>query len=263
MIPMEDILYQRVKALMTPWNEEDIYAVSFFVYSNEAYTYGDYDNVTEFHISYNAECDCPGAERDSEERWNYAFWRQDEQPVIDVAEPNAETHQLFAWYKEQGITNIGDEPEDAYCPVGYEELLELVANVARRLQEEGFLREKFGRAIPIIIHGYEYDSLTIEATQYANPNGEAEDFLTWADWDWEDEEDEVPDAFSGDGAQTLDLQEKVVELVRQFRESASGELSPEELAKKMFTSETFMAQCQDLLLSQLRLQRQTTDEEEV
>ncbi len=263
MISMEDILYHRVKTLMTQWNEEDIYAVSFYVYSNEAYAYGGFDNVTEFSVSYNTENDCQGAELRSERRWNYAFWRQDESPVISTWEPTEETHQLFNWYKEQGITNIGDEPEDAFCPVGYEELLGLVANVARRLQEEGFLREKFGRTIPIIIHDLEYIPCTIEATRYANPNGEAEDFLAWADWGWEDEEDEVSDAFSGDSAQTLALQEKVVELVRQFRESAGGELSPEELAKKMFTSETFMAQCQDLLLSQLRLQRQTTDEEEV
>ncbi len=262
MIPMEDILYQRVKTLMTSWNEEGIYAVSFFVYSNEAYTYEDYDNVTEFHISYNAECDCPGAERDSEERWNYAFWRQDELPVIDTAEPNEETHQLFAWYKEQGITNIGDEPEDAYCPVGYEELLELVANVARRLQEEGFLREKFGRAIPIIIHGYEYGPLTIEATQYANPNGEAEDFLAWADWEWEDEEEGLPDALSDDPATASAMQEMADELVRQFHELSGKGLSPEEMAERAVRSERFMTLYREVLLSQLGLQSQNKDEEE-
>ena len=91
--------------------------------------------MTEFSVSYNTENDCQGAELRSERRWNYAFWRQDESPVISTWEPTEETHQIFNWYKEQGITNIGDEPEDAFCPVGYEELLGLVANVARRLQE--------------------------------------------------------------------------------------------------------------------------------
>ena len=94
---------------------------------------------------------------------------------------------LFAWYKENGITNIGEE-DDANCydenyryigkgPAGHYELIRLVTDVAKRLQQERYVEKRFGRKLPIIIHGYEYAWYDIEATQNANINGEAEIFL--------------------------------------------------------------------------------------
>ena len=51
-----------------------------------------------------------------------------------------------------------------------------MSNVARRLQTEGVIKDKFG-AIPIIVHDYEYPWYVEEATSNANPNGEANVFL--------------------------------------------------------------------------------------
>ncbi|MBQ8281075.1 MAG: hypothetical protein IJZ25_01565, partial [Lachnospiraceae bacterium] len=62
-------------------------------------------------------------------------------------------------------------------PVGHYELLKLVSEVAKRLQQEAYIEEKFGRKLPIIIHGLEYAWYDIEATQNANINGEADTFL--------------------------------------------------------------------------------------
>ena len=56
-------------------------------------------------------------------------------------------------------------------------MLTLVSEVAKRLQQEGFLEKKFGKKIPILIHGLEYAWYDIEATQNANINGEADIFL--------------------------------------------------------------------------------------
>ncbi|MGN0808722.1 MAG: hypothetical protein ACI4NQ_02010 [Christensenellales bacterium] len=93
---------------------------------------------------------------------------------------------LFDWYEEQGIVNIGEEDENCYdedCnyigkgPVGHYELLQLVSEVAKRLQQEGFLEDKFGKKLPIIIHGLEYAWYDIEATKIANINGEVDTFL--------------------------------------------------------------------------------------
>ena len=39
MIDVEEYLYDKVKPIMETWNEDGIYAISFFVYSNEMYTY--------------------------------------------------------------------------------------------------------------------------------------------------------------------------------------------------------------------------------
>ena len=93
---------------------------------------------------------------------------------------------LFEWYKEKGIENIGYENCDndydenmqyiGKGPVGYYELLQAVSNVARRLQTEGTIAAQFGN-IPIIVHDMEYPWYIEEATENANPNGEADVFL--------------------------------------------------------------------------------------
>ncbi len=179
-------IYSKVKSIMDTWCEDSIYAISFFVYSNESYEYKEFQNVSYFAISYNTEEDCEEAGQYDEERWNYAFWRQNESPIINPYEPNELNEILFDWYKENGITNIGEEDDDCYDedfnyigkgPVGHYELLTMVAEVAKRLQQEGYTEQKFGKKLPIIIHGLEYEWFDIEATKNANINGEADDFL--------------------------------------------------------------------------------------
>ena len=186
MIDIKTALKSKIKSIIDTWDEEDIYAISFFVYSNEAYEYNGFSNVSEFMISYNAESDCEGAGELDEERWNYAFWRQDEEPIIYTSEKNPLTDMLYDWYKEQGLTNLGEEDyESSYDeghyigkgPVGHYELLSLIADIASELQNEGYIKEKFGKPLPIIIHGLEYPWYDIEATKKGNPNGEANTFL--------------------------------------------------------------------------------------
>ena len=186
MINITEKICDKVRSIMDSWSEPDIYAISFFVYSNESYEYKDFSNVSSFSISYNAESDCHGADLYDEERWNYAFWRQDARPIIDPVAPNELTDLLFEWYKENGIENIGEEDEDCYDensyyigkgPVGHYELLQIVTDVAKKLQAEGYIEEHFKKKMPIIIHGLEYAWYEIEATKKANPNGEADVFI--------------------------------------------------------------------------------------
>lgn len=186
MTDITERLYQKVKSTIDTWHEDGIYAISFFVYSNESYEYKGFSNVSYFAVSYNTEEDCQGAGQYAEERWNYAFWRQDETPIIDPDTPNELSDLLFDWYEENGITDIGEEDEDCYDddyhyigkgPVGHYELLTLVSGVAKRLQEEEYLENKFGKKLPIIIHGLEYSWYDIEATKNANTNGAADVFL--------------------------------------------------------------------------------------
>lgn len=186
MIDIAEKMYEKVKSIIETWSEDDIYAISFFVNSNESYEYKEFSNVSYFAVSYNTEDDCDRAKQYSEERWNYAFWRQDEIPVIDPFEPDELTDLLFKWYEENGITDIGCEDEDSYDsnynyigkgPVGHYELLTIVSEVAKRLQEEGYIENHFKKKLPVIVHGLEYAWFDIEATQKANPNGEADVFL--------------------------------------------------------------------------------------
>ena len=187
MIDLQAYLEKKLRGIISAWNEDDIYAISFFVCANEVYEYNGYSNVTEFSVSYNTEKDCSGAGELSEEHWNYAFWRQNETPVIESDDENEGIKILFDWYEENGVDNIGYENYDICYdnemkyigkgPVGYYELLSEITTVANKLQTSGFVMNKFGRPIPIIIHDLEYPWYIIEATQKANPNGEADMFL--------------------------------------------------------------------------------------
>ena len=186
MILIADMIYSKVKSIIASWSEKDIYAISFFVYSNETYKYKEFQNVSYFAISYNTEKDCGNAGQYDEERWNYAFWRKDETPIIDPDNPDELTDLLFEWYRENGIENIGYENDSCYDsemryigkgPAGHYELLTIVSLVAKRLQQEGYIADKFGKRLPIIIHGLEYAWYDMEATQNANINGEADVFV--------------------------------------------------------------------------------------
>ena len=187
MSDLQAYLEKKLCDVISAWNEADIYAISFFVHSDEAYEYKGHSNVTEFCVSYNTESDCAGMGELSEERWNYAFWRQNETPIIEAINENEGMKILFEWYEENGVHNIGYENYDACYdnemryigkgPVGYYELLSEIIVVAKKLQESGFVKNKFGRPIPIIIHDLEYSWYIIEATQKANSNGEADMFF--------------------------------------------------------------------------------------
>ena len=187
MLDLQAWLERKLRDVISSWDERGVYAISFFVYANEAHEYRGHTNVTEFSVSYNTENDCVGAGEFSEARWNYAFWRQNETAIIKADDQNEGMKILFDWYAENGVENIGDE-DCAACydgemryigkgPVGYYALLVQITSVAKKLQESGFVQNKFGAAIPIIVHDLEYPWYAIEATRNANPNGEADAFL--------------------------------------------------------------------------------------
>ncbi|MGE7921251.1 hypothetical protein ACQKM9_20265 [Viridibacillus sp. NPDC093762] len=179
MVNLTEYLYKKIQPIIESWNEEGIYALSFFVYTNEAS-----DNIPIFVISYNTEEDCEYSSQLSEQRWNYAYWRQDENEIIGDEES---TNILLQWFKENGIKEIGYEDETLMYdedynyigkgPNGYYELLQIVSNVAKRLHDNKVIINTFKREIPIIIHDLEYSWFSEEATKNGNPNGKAEKFL--------------------------------------------------------------------------------------
>lgn len=187
MTDIKSIIYNKIKSIISDWNDNGIYAISFFIYSNEDYKYNGFKNVSSFAVSYNTEEFCEGAGKYDEERWNYAFWSQDETMIIDPDNPNETIDALYNWYEENGITDIGYEDDEINLEEnldyndkgskGHYELLCIASEVANMLQSEGFVKAKFGKPIPIIVHGLEYEWYDIEATKKANPNNEAKDFL--------------------------------------------------------------------------------------
>ena len=115
MTNLQTYLQTKLRGILSSWDEEGIYAIAFLVSANPAQEYGECSNVTEFCVSYNTESDCAGAGALSEERWNYAFWRQNETPVILADEDDEGMKTLFAWYAENGVENIGyEDPAASY-----------------------------------------------------------------------------------------------------------------------------------------------------
>lgn len=187
MINIQKYIKKKVCQIISTWDKKDIYAVSFFLYANEMFEYNGYSNVTAFSVGYNTETDCDNADRFAEKRWNYAFWSKNEIPVIKATDKDEGMKTLFEWYKQNHIDNIGYENfNDSYNvemqyigkgPIGYYELLLEITAVARELQVSGFIKDVFGKPVPIIIHDLEYPWYVLEATRQANPNGEANDFF--------------------------------------------------------------------------------------
>lgn len=183
----EQKLEKQIRHIISNWKDEDIYAISFLVATNELSIYKGVCNFPEFSIGYNTETDCDAAAPLSEERWNFAFWCQNNVTLISSEQCDM-SDELLTWYDEQGIVDLGVEPEnDMYDddfnyigrgPHGYWELLTLISNIARRIQVDGLIEKRFG-PIPIIVHDLDYSWYTSEMTRIANPNGEATVFFEY------------------------------------------------------------------------------------
>lgn len=189
MLDLKEYIKNKITTEIEKWNEEGIYAISLFIYSNEYYKFNGIKNVTELKISYNTVNDLEDPnDKYSEERWNYAFWRQNEVSIF-AANDRKSMEVLFKWYKENNIENIGFEDEQTMYdkdsmyvgkgPIGLFELLQEVSEVAKELQNSGYIKSIFKKEIPIIIHDLEYTWYTIKATENANQNGEINDFLKY------------------------------------------------------------------------------------
>lgn len=182
----ETFLEKEIRKEISSWQRKDIYAISFFVSYNEENSYRGINRFPEFSVGYNTEEFCEDAGALSEERWNYACWEQNNTEIL--SSERQEAAALFLeWCKSEKIGNVGvpEKESEMYDenfnyigkgPGGFFEFVGLISKIARRLQTDGFIKEKFGN-IPVIIHDSEYTWYTVEATEKANPEGEAETFL--------------------------------------------------------------------------------------
>lgn len=185
---LKEYLKDEITSIFNSWCDDGIYAISFLLTSNELSTYKGINNFPEFSVGYNTEQECEGADELSEERWNYALWKQNN--VLIISPDNDDSAKLLLdWYNENGIENIGnpENENDSYNekgeyigkgPVGYYELITLISDIAKEFQTSGAVYNKFGK-IPIIVHDLEYSWLTRVLTSNANPNEEATNFLKY------------------------------------------------------------------------------------
>lgn len=193
----EKKLEDHIRKLISSWDIdlESIYTISFCLTANDSSVYKGIHHFPEFSVGYNTEEGCDFAGPEEEERWDYEFLTQNSIPLIDADNPDM-ADALLEWYDSQGITDVGtSSKEDAFAsrgkgPRGYWELLNLITNIARKLQTEGFVKDLLGR-IPIIIHDDKYSWFIRGMTLRANPHGEAVDFIKYLYYMWREETDET------------------------------------------------------------------------
>lgn len=176
--PMAEVLEDRVKAAMAGWDAEGIYAASLY-----AEAFRDNPCTPAVTLSYNTEAHAAAAEAQAsspeEARWNYAFWPQEPELYFGEARPWGEVDDspeiVERWVRESGFPfytyeemfdgpGADDEAADG-VPAAF--MLELAA-VVRDLHASGFVRGKFGRDIPVLVHGLEYSEADAELNLWAN-----------------------------------------------------------------------------------------------
>lgn len=148
------------------WNEEDIYAVSFFV------DY-DMDNAYDIRIyfGYNTEkqfeSECQWEADSSTVRWNYNFWLQNE--TFCFGEDGTTEGLTAMWLKQQRV-----KESDAV-----EILTEQLIYAVREIHRCQALKNRFGRELPIIIHTMHYYPAIAKINIMANGEYLDEDFTAY------------------------------------------------------------------------------------
>lgn len=187
-----DLIYTKAKTVLSTTLQDDAYAVLFFVYANEAYSYRDIDHVTEISVQFVTEVDCDYAPRYSEDRWNKGPYSGVNDIIRSdgndgLSDPGMDA--LFAWYHRMGLAGIGEVcgpvldqngfELSATEPRGYIESLMAAALAAQQLQLEGVIAQLTDKTLPVIVTGMEDYPLTWLATVLANPAQEDKDYFIY------------------------------------------------------------------------------------
>ena len=112
-------------------------------------------------------------------RWSYEHWLQNDLGTLAGERADPDGARLRArWLGElaahDGVTPIrahGEEIADAF--------MALLADVVLGLHRDGVIEAVFGRPIPMLIHGLEYQATLAGHNRRANPGRLAEPFVDW------------------------------------------------------------------------------------
>lgn len=104
----------------------------------------------------------PNASSAAEARWGFAFWLQNETGTIGGDEDG----DLQAWFDAEADAFPDEEERLEALSSAF---MESVADAVRRLHDEGVVAQVFGKAVPVIVHEYEWYDLPLEWTKRANP----------------------------------------------------------------------------------------------
>ncbi len=184
---LDNYLYQSVKdALASIPDDEakDVYAISFWAHPED-----DDPRRHVLEVSYNTreqeQASREWATDAGAARWNYAYWLQNSLVVACNEEDSLGTRARTSWLNALRLSYSDEEEEndEDRCAELARKIKkafwEACARVGRRLHDEGIIKKKFGRPIPILIHNEVYDDEVLEATKQANPEGLCDEFAAW------------------------------------------------------------------------------------
>ena len=188
-----DMVFQKTAAALARLPEEirdDVYALSFWVMGGDEWLPG-------LSVSYNTCGQFEGKKgetlhQDDEAKWNYAYWLQDEAELlgVDAYRNNQElqtwlANAPFAYTEEQYEAMFDGDDEDESSGTDeksgefYQAFVETQIAVVQRLFAEGVIAGTFGKNIPVLVHELEYYDAPLLWTERANPEGLADEFLSY------------------------------------------------------------------------------------
>lgn len=180
---MKQILLEQIKNKIAAWDKSDIYAVSLFVYDMN-------DNPCEpvVVLGYNTmeqfQAEIPHADGEQEAKWNYAFWLQNEELSFGAGETQVYVKQWiedmgYSYFTYQEMFEAEEEPEESQYEGITEAFIQMLVEVVKELHESNFIKEQFGRELPVLIHELEYYEEIAMQNLKANPLEVVEEFAAF------------------------------------------------------------------------------------
>ncbi|NDV96062.1 hypothetical protein D0T84_14235 [Dysgonomonas sp. 521] len=167
-------------------NATDIYALSFWKDNSEDDPR--YPCITVSYNTYkNMDMEKDHASNEREAKWNFAYWLQNDLLTIG----GEEDKDLADWFSSENLYYTDEQLEDAEddekkwdkLAVLDENMqalfMDVIIDISRRLHQDGIIKKKFGKDIPVIIHELEYYDLPVGWTEAGNPEEVIAEFVEW------------------------------------------------------------------------------------
>jgi hypothetical protein len=114
-----------------------------------------------------------------EARWRYEHWLQNDLGTLAGERSDPEGARLRSRWLGQLAARDGIMPMHEHGEDILDAFMGLLAGVVRTLHADDALAAVFGRPLPVLIHGLEYDVATLRHSRRANPAGLIEPFASW------------------------------------------------------------------------------------
>ena len=190
---LKNLLLEKIRDTIRTWDQEGIYAVSLWVNDEN-----DNPCTPSITLGYNTEAHYESqidrASSAGEARWNYAFWLQNEELYFG-GESSAEIKEWvlangFPYYTEHELFYEidPDEEEDEAIHAITGAFVRILIQVVQELHASGFVREKFGKDLPVLIHELEYYDEILDQNIRANGFLPVHEFVSFWDGEWSDDQ---------------------------------------------------------------------------